>query len=150
MIRHTPALGRPRQAGRRKTTRGQRSASGRSRRSRRRKFIRGPSQISHESVDDFLRSLPKGEAVGKRPELPIGHTRVVYQNIHGLPGSPHHDKQTQMARWFEVDKVRIALFSETNTHWPSLPDGTSWRDRLRMMSLRGYYDCTAHNTHQNR
>ena len=44
----------------------------------------------------------------------------------------------------------IALLAETNTHWPSLPEGQNWNDRMRQVGSQGYYSVTAHNENRAR
>ena len=40
--------------------------------------------------------------------------------------------------------------AETNTHWPSLPEGQHWNNRMRQAASKGCYSVTAHNENRAR
>ena len=121
--------------------RGPRSAAGRSRRKCRRKFFSGHSkESSPHSLEEFVQSLRPGECQGGdwHDQQP-GSTRITFQNINGVPTNPKLLTQEQLSKWLQDEPVGIALFAETNCHWPSLREGSTWRDRLRKISPGGYY-----------
>ena len=78
------------------------------------------------------------------------HTRVVFQNTGTLPDDPSLSKQQIMERWLKQDQVGIAMFAETNRHWPSLPEGWAWRDRIKPVTKEGYFAVSSHNVDQDR
>lgn len=132
--------------------RGPRSSTARLRRVGRRSHIRGQSrETTHTSLDSFLGSLPPGDAFGDdhRTKQP-GVTRVVFQNINGVPNSANSGKQHQINQWLKNENVGIALFAEVNRHWPSVPEGNRWPDRMRHVSKSGHYSAIANNINQKR
>jgi hypothetical protein len=134
----------------------QRSPAARSRRAgRRSKHSDRSREASHSSLDSYLRSLPAGNEVGdsSKSRNPAS-TRVVFQNINGIPHSADSCKQTSINSWLRNERVGIALLSETNTHWPSLPIGQSWNERMRSVTSTGpksgHFSSTAFNRHSKR
>ena len=75
---------------------------------------------------------------------------MVFQNVNGVPESAESSKQSQIHDWWGKEQVGIALLAETNRHWPSLPEGQRWNDRLRQSTKQGYYSSVACNVHQSR
>ena len=107
--------------------------------------------MTHASLDEYLSSLPIGDGFGDPYEdHATGSTRVVFQNVNGLPYLATDSKQGQIQDWLKNERVGIALLAETNTHWPSLPEGHGWNDRMREVGKRGYFTAVAHNRHQPR
>ena len=132
--------------------RGPRSSAARSRRAGRRSKLSDPlTDVPHASVEEFLSSLSPGNFFGDdhRGHLP-SLTRLVFQNVNGLPASSTGRKQKQINQWLKEERVGIALLAETNTHWPSLPEGQNWNDRMRQVGSQGYYSVTAHNENRAR
>ena len=130
--------------------RGPRSAAARSQRAGRRSNYRDQScGAPHTSLDSFLRSLPAdgnrfGDCPGNRS---TGATRLVFQNINGVPESATSQKQVQINQWLQEERVGIALLAETNQHWPLVPEGQRWTDRMRAVSRAGHFLAMATNRH---
>ena len=106
--------------------RGPRSAAAQSQRAGRRSRYRGQSgEAPHTSLDSFLRSLPAdGNRFGDCPgDRPPGATRLMFQNVHGLPELATSQKQIQINRWLQDERVGIALLAETNRRWSLVPEG---------------------------
>ena len=130
--------------------RGQRSASARSQRKGRRSRFRGQSGgAPHTSLDSFLRSIPAdGNRFGDCPGIRHpGATRLVFQNVNGLPELATSQKQVQINRWLQDERVGIALLAETNRRWPVVPEGHRWIDRMRAVSRDGHFSAMANNKH---
>ena len=107
--------------------------------------------MTHASLDEYLRSLPTGDGFGDAYEIRAsGSTRVVFQNVNGIPYLATNSKQSQIQDWLKSEQVGIALLAETNTHWPSLPEGHGWNDRMREVGKKGYFTSVANNRHQSR
>ena len=68
-------------------------------------------------MDDYIRSLQPGDPHGDShlQHNPIA-TRVIFQNVNGLPSEPSALKQQQMNTWLQDESVGKALFAETNRH----------------------------------
>ena len=131
---------------------GPRSAAGRSRRRGRRKTFSGHSkEVPHASLEEFVRFHQSGDSQGDPHKRKTAQaTRVVFQNVNGLPESPSASKQLQIQKWLLEQQVGIVLFAETNRHWSSLTEDLGWRERVRRSSRAGFYAVAAHNVHQNR
>ena len=130
--------------------RGPRSAAARSQRAGRRSRFRGQSSgAPHTSLDSFLRSLPAdGNRFGDCPDIcHPGATRLVFQNLNGLPELATSSKQIQINKWLQDERVGIALLAETNLRWPLVPEGHRWMDRMRTVSRDGHFSAMATNRH---
>ena len=109
------------------------------------------NRTAYTSLDEFLHNLPSGDHFGDDPNIqPAGLTRVVFQNVRGVPDRSNHPKQTRLFDWIKKERVGIALFAEMNKHWPSVPRGQKWRDRLRSSFSAGHFSSVAWNTRQRR
>ncbi|CAJ1959461.1 unnamed protein product [Cylindrotheca closterium] len=103
------------------------------------------------SLEEFLRSLPASDFFGDDHRCHLSASaRLVFQNVNGLLASSTGWKQLQINQWLKEEQVGIALLAETNTHWPSLPEGQNWNDRMRQVGSKGYYFTTAHNKNRAR
>ena len=133
--------------------RGQRSATARLRRKgRRRNFSSQQSRPNFSSIDDYLASISNQASVGdphKAPRKP-GVTRVAYHNIQGLDESLIDPKQRDLERWIKEEKLGIIMLGETNRYWARMPEGTSWKERMRNASQHGYYSIDGNNVHKKR
>ena len=130
--------------------RGQRSASARSQRKGRRSRFRGQSGgAPHTSLDSFLRSIPAdGNRFGDCPRnRPHAATRLVFQNLNGVPALATSSKQIQINRWLQDEHVGIALLAETNRRWSLVLEGHRWNDRMRDVARDGHFSAMAYNQH---
>ena len=124
-----------------------RSSAARSRRAGRRSHIRGPSsEVTHASLDELLRSFSPGNGLGDNSQVrQSSSTRVVFQNVNGVPKLATDQKQSQVNLWLRNERVGIALLAETNRRWPSLAEGQSWNDRIRSACKTGFYATSTFN-----
>lgn len=129
-----------------------RSSGARWRRQERRNFIREtrshPSREPHSSLDEYLRSLPtRGDDFGDRFSIRSAHaTRIVFQNVNGLPELANDHKQRQLTGWLREARVDVALLAELNLFWPAVKEGNKWTDRAREVNKRGHYSSVAFNS----
>ena len=129
---------------------GRRSAAARSRRAGRRSKFRDQSGgAPHTSLDSYLCSLPAdGNCFGDcHRNRPTGSTRLVFQNLNGLPPLATSSKQHQISQWLKYEQVGIDLLAETKQHWPLVPEGQRWTDRMRNVSRVGHFSAMASNIH---
>ena len=129
--------------------RGPRSAAARSQRAGRRSKFRGQSSgAPHTSLDSYFYSLPAdGNCFGDcHRTRPTGSTRLVFQNLNGLPSSATSAKQHQINHWLKDEQVGIALLADTNRRWP-LPAGQRLPDRMRAVSRVGHFSTMATDQH---
>ena len=102
-----------------------RSSSARWRRCGRRQFFgeaqSHPSRDPHLSLDEYLRTLPRGDEFGDRFSIRSADaTRIVFQNVNGLPEASNGEKQRQLNDWLREARVDIALLTELNLFWPAV------------------------------
>src|SRR5210317_979062 len=128
-----------------------RSPAARTRRAGKRSKFRVLSrEAPHASLDDFLSSLPDGDSFGDNPRIDRqGATRVIFQNVNGVPHFADHPKQQQINRILQEEQVGIALLAETNRRWSSVEEGNSWYDRMRRLPSKGHYSSVAFNKHES-
>ena len=103
---------------------GRRSSAARLRRRRKRPFVSSnqPREAPHSSLDSLLRSFLPGEAYGDNHLIRApGSSRVVFQNIDGLPDDPDDVKHEQLNTWLKSECVGVALLAEMNRFWPAVP-----------------------------
>ncbi|CAJ1934921.1 unnamed protein product [Cylindrotheca closterium] len=102
-------------------------------------------------VEEFLSSLSPGDFFGDDHRCHLqSSTRLVFQNVNGIPALATGWKQQQINQWLKEEQVGIALLAETNTHWPSLLEGQHWNDSMRQVASKGYYSVAAHNENRAR
>ena len=130
-----------------------RSSGARQRRTGRRSFISRSEarETSHTSLDSFLNSLPPGDGFGDNHRVrATGSSRIVFQNINGVPDDPEDVKQQQLHLWWRSECVDVALLAEMNKFWPSVPHHARWRERLRSAASSGVHSVVSYNEHQRR
>ncbi|CAJ1948100.1 unnamed protein product [Cylindrotheca closterium] len=107
------------------------------------------SQVAHSSLDAYLNSLPPGNYFGddsrqKSPRV----TRVLFQNVQGLPFPMTHEKQKGLFKCWTDERVGIALLAEVNLQWSAVPRGHKWFDRVKSFTNQGHFSSVSYYEHQ--
>ena len=103
------------------------------------------------AFDEFISSLPnKGHFGDRRPEKEAGTGRVVLLNVDAVPERGFEFKQQQIFRWWQRDRVDVAMLTETGRYWPALPEEERWKERIRGKFEDGVHSSLAFNLHEKR
>ena len=107
--------------------------------------------FSRQSLEEYLSSVSTSARFGDNPDRRlVGSTRVLFQNVQGLPQSPGHEKHDKLKKWIRKDDIDIVLLAELNLFWPAVTLGHHWRDRVRSLATNGFSSDSAWNTQEER
>ena len=107
------------------------------------------SQAAHSSLDAYLNSLSPGNFFGDDSRQQSHQsTRILFQNVHGIPFPMNEEKQKGLFQCWTKEKVGIALLAEMNLQWSAVPRGKKWFDRVKSFTDQGHFSAVAYHEHQ--
>ncbi|CAJ1951623.1 unnamed protein product [Cylindrotheca closterium] len=106
-------------------------------------------QVAHSSLDAHVNSLPPGNYFGDDSRQKSPHvTRVLFQNVQGLPFPMTHEKQKGLFKCWTNERMGIALLAEVNLQWSAVPRGQKWFDRVKSYTNQGHFSSVLYHEHQ--